>query len=163
VIEVTGEMVDAFWSGHDAEEGSTEDGLVAVLAIVEPDIRASERERVLQEICDLAGGMVRLRDLVEGWGEGPAGPISLARARSLLRELAAIGGPLDNTNPARYAAWVKEQATELDELRAKLTQVQQKLTDILASAGEIGSPEVRSGVAWAVGEIREVLDPGGDR
>jgi hypothetical protein len=37
VIEVTGEMVDAFWSGHDAVEGSTEDGIAAVFAIIERD------------------------------------------------------------------------------------------------------------------------------
>lgn len=58
-------------------------------------VRADERRRVLEEICALAGDMEALRQLNENAGADPAGPSSLARARSLLRELAAIGGPLD--------------------------------------------------------------------
>ena len=58
-------------------------------------IRASERLRVLEEIVTLAGDMDGLRELVENAGGDPEGKTSLSRARSLLRELAAIGGPLD--------------------------------------------------------------------
>lgn len=57
--------------------------------------RVDERRRVLEEICALAGDMAVLRQLVDNAGGDPAGPTSLPRARSLLRELAAVGGPLD--------------------------------------------------------------------
>ncbi len=61
----------------------------------EAAVRADERRRVLEEICALAGDTQALRQLTENAGADPAGSTGLARARSLLRELAAVGGPLD--------------------------------------------------------------------
>lgn len=58
-------------------------------------VRAGERLRVLEEIVALADDKDGLRELVENAAGDPDGKTSLSRARSLLRELAAIGGPLD--------------------------------------------------------------------
>lgn len=61
------------------------------LAAAQDDARRS----LCQEIYDLAGNKAALQELIEDSGGDPQQQMSLARARSLLRSLAALGGVLD--------------------------------------------------------------------
>lgn len=61
----------------------------------ENTIRADERRRILNDICAIACNSAQLCQLIIAASDEPAGRITLARARRLLHELAADGGPLE--------------------------------------------------------------------
>lgn len=110
VTEQMREVVDRAAGRIHSRDGQVMKTLEEVLRLAEAEFRtaadgevaaarADERRRVLGEICAIAGDLDRLRQLAVNAGAGLDRPMSVAWARSLLRELAAIGGPLDQ--PAR--------------------------------------------------------------
>ena len=99
MIEPTDEFIAAFDKGVDQHTGYLNrpkaEVIRAGMSAVIPIIEATVRRQLAEEICALAANRAALRILIDNAGGDPDGKTSMSRARSLLRELAAIGGPLD--------------------------------------------------------------------